>query len=198
MDELRTSAENQIDSHPSSGSAPGRGAGHADIPKVTGPSWKEIAELVGIASLVASLVFVGLQLKQAQDIAMSENDMALLQSQVDVRNALNAHALVWVKGASGESLSATDSIIFTNLVTMLNNEAFFDYLRATRLGQDDIAEVTLHDFAAYLHQHPGARRVWLAREESLIRYRSQLAKGGGTFSFWKDAILADLSALDAQ
>ena len=31
--------------------------------------WKDIAELVGLAALVASLVFVGLQLKQSQDIA---------------------------------------------------------------------------------------------------------------------------------
>ncbi len=34
--------------------------------------WKSIAELVGIAAIVASLVFVGLQLKQAQEIAIAE------------------------------------------------------------------------------------------------------------------------------
>jgi hypothetical protein len=33
--------------------------------------WKDIAELIGIVAIVASLVFVGLQLKQSQDIAIA-------------------------------------------------------------------------------------------------------------------------------
>ena len=34
--------------------------------------WKSIAELVGIVAIVASLVFVGLQLKQSQEIAIAD------------------------------------------------------------------------------------------------------------------------------
>ena len=33
--------------------------------------WKDIAELVGLVAIVASLVFVGLQLKQGQEIALA-------------------------------------------------------------------------------------------------------------------------------
>ena len=33
--------------------------------------WKSIAELIGIAAIVASLVFVGLQMKQSQEIAIA-------------------------------------------------------------------------------------------------------------------------------
>ena len=33
--------------------------------------WKEIAELIGLVAIVASLVFVGLQLKQSQEIALA-------------------------------------------------------------------------------------------------------------------------------
>ena len=35
------------------------------------PKWRDTAELIGIASIVASLIFVGLQLKQAQDFAIA-------------------------------------------------------------------------------------------------------------------------------
>lgn len=35
------------------------------------PNWRVAAELIGVASIVASLVFVGLQLKQAQDFAVA-------------------------------------------------------------------------------------------------------------------------------
>ena len=34
--------------------------------------WKDLVELTGIVAIVASLVFVGLQLKQSQDIAIAE------------------------------------------------------------------------------------------------------------------------------
>lgn len=34
-------------------------------------NWKDIAELVGIAAIVASLVFVGLQMRQSQEIAIA-------------------------------------------------------------------------------------------------------------------------------
>jgi hypothetical protein len=33
--------------------------------------WKDIAELIGIAAIVASLLFVGLQMKQSQEIAIA-------------------------------------------------------------------------------------------------------------------------------
>ena len=34
--------------------------------------WKDIAELIGIAAIVASLIFVGLQMKQDQQIAVAQ------------------------------------------------------------------------------------------------------------------------------
>jgi len=36
------------------------------------PGWKDTVELVGIAAIVASLVFVGLQMKQSQQIAIAD------------------------------------------------------------------------------------------------------------------------------
>jgi len=37
----------------------------------------EVAELVGIVAIVASLIFVGLQLKQASDIAQNEVSLGI-------------------------------------------------------------------------------------------------------------------------
>ena len=39
-------------------------------------NWREIAELFGIAAIVASLVFVGLQLRQDRQIAKSDSLVA--------------------------------------------------------------------------------------------------------------------------
>jgi hypothetical protein len=39
-------------------------------------NWKDIAEIVGIVAIIASLLFVGLQLKQSQDIALAASYQA--------------------------------------------------------------------------------------------------------------------------
>lgn len=39
-------------------------------------NWKAVAELIGIAAIVGSLVFVGLQMKQSRDIAIAEQYQA--------------------------------------------------------------------------------------------------------------------------
>ena len=50
--------------------------------------WKNIAELLGIAAIVASLIFVGLQLKQSQEIAIASQ----YQARADATMAFfNAH-----------------------------------------------------------------------------------------------------------
>ncbi len=60
-------------------------------------NWKDIAELIGIAAIVASLIFVGLQMQQSQEIAVGaqyqeranaaiENYMSQIQSDQALRN----------------------------------------------------------------------------------------------------------------
>ena len=44
--------------------------------KLKSKNWKNTAELVGIAAIVASLIFVGLQLKQSQEIALADQYQA--------------------------------------------------------------------------------------------------------------------------
>jgi hypothetical protein len=47
-------------------------------------SWRQSAELVGMAAIVASLVFVGLQLKQSQDIAISTQYNSRTSMAIDI------------------------------------------------------------------------------------------------------------------
>ncbi len=47
--------------------------------------WKDTAELIGIAAIVASLIFVGLELRQSQEIALSEAYQA--RASIEVANA---------------------------------------------------------------------------------------------------------------
>ncbi len=50
-------------------------------------SWKDIAELFGIAAIVASLIFVGLQMKQTKEIALSTAYQARATASMELRLA---------------------------------------------------------------------------------------------------------------
>ena len=47
---------------------------------MTSPNWKDIAELIAVVAIVASLIFVGLQLKQSQEIALANQFQARAQA----------------------------------------------------------------------------------------------------------------------
>ena len=108
--------------------------------------WKSIAELVGIAAIVASLVFVGLQLKQSQEIAIADqyqnrSDAALeywtAMTQSDATVAYWANRIVdfMESGAAEESLVslyeeegsehlAVALMVFRSNITVFDNYQF--------------------------------------------------------------------------
>ena len=49
-------------------------------------SWRNVAELFGVVAIVASLAFVGLQLKQSQEIAIASQYQARAEATMDFFN----------------------------------------------------------------------------------------------------------------
>ena len=62
--------------------------------------WKYIAELGGIAAVVASLIFVGLQLRQNQEIALAEISQNALESVVEINNDFHGAPLTQTQRGS--------------------------------------------------------------------------------------------------
>lgn len=108
--------------------------------------WKSIAELVGIAAIVASLLFVGLQLKQSQEIAIADQyqnraDAALgyytemMQSSDTVAYVANLFVKRIETGAADESVVsfyeengatqlAISYLVFRSNITVFDNYHF--------------------------------------------------------------------------
>ena len=123
-------------------------------------SWKETAELVGIGAVVASLVFVALQIRQSQDIAIAETRATRQASLVELNNGIAEHADTWAKGISGEPLSPAEQVVFERLVNNLHYQYWTSFDRTRRFGQETSLALTVADFAMFLYDNPGARRVW--------------------------------------
>lgn len=72
--------------------------------------------IIGIFGVVAGLVFVGVQIRQANDIAYAELTTWMEESRLISHQAIIDNAEVWRKGCAGDALSADDQIIFEHFV----------------------------------------------------------------------------------
>ena len=157
---------------------------------------KDSAELIGIVAIVASLIFVGLQMQQAEVIARSEMNASILANRIEMHAAIIEHPDIWERGNNGEKLEPDEATIFSRQVTIINDEAFFSVQQSLIWGLPEMAEADMAIFAAYLHENPGALGVWRGREDRLNYYRSQAMPDEQVTSFWIQGIESKMKLFD--
>ena len=159
-------------------------------------SWKDAAELIGIAAILISLVFVGFQLKQAEEIAVAEMNLSLVSIGIESANLINSNVETWRKGNSEAELTADERIIFDNIVEAISTRYFVETRHAMRLGQTGQAEAMLHDWSGFLFDNPGAREVWFRQQTRTYDLRKTLNPSGESFRYFTEAVESDLRKLD--
>jgi hypothetical protein len=128
---------------------------------------KDVAELLGLVAIVASLVFVGMQLRQEQKIAIAEGYSSYFSSRIEVANSIKEHVVIWKKGAAGHELEEAEAAIFALLVFQVGDSNVQGYLH-TQLVEGEVgAEFIIQEFARFLYHNPGAREVWVRRVKFL-------------------------------
>lgn len=164
---------------------------------VTFKKFNEVAELLGMVAIVASLIFVGMQLRQSQRIALAEVEAANSATSIELASLLSDHSEVWVRGIAGEELEGADAEVFESIMVTLSDSAYSKQEQFRLLGDDQLAGAVVHEFAAYLHDRPGARRAWTEREASLKNSRSLLDPlAVEVVSDYVDTIMKDFTELD--
>ena len=75
-------------------------------------NWKDIAEFVGIAAIVASLIFVGLQMKQSHEIALAAQYQARAETVMNLHQTLieadKTPRIAALRNGLSESVTASD------------------------------------------------------------------------------------------
>ena len=160
--------------------------------------WNDWLEGIGIIAIVASLIFVGLQLRQAEKIASAESYASTMSNLIEVGNTVKADVNIWNRGATGEELTGDETAIFAVLVRQINDSAYFGYMQVLELSGEEEARYNAADFAIFLYNNPGAQRVWLAREEYLIKYRDLINPTVDNFSTWKEMVMDDMAILESK
>ena len=154
----------------------------------------EWLQLVGMAAVVASLVFVGLQIKQSDEIAMVELlDNAAIRN-IELSTLRANHADVWHKACLGDDLSPSEKAIAANIYFsyLQNNWNAWIRVRATGYGPAQPNYLT-DTVAANLHRYSGLRKIaesyrdWRTNNSALDAVNSQI---------YQDAIVNRLAELE--
>ena len=81
--------------------------------------WKAIAEFIGIGAIVASLVFVGVELQQSRQIALAARQHEQMERELAVHDLIVENIPLLLKMGSGERLSEEEEILANRLVRTL-------------------------------------------------------------------------------
>ncbi len=124
--------------------------------------WKVLAESIGILAIVASLVFVGVQLQQDRNLAsvqvLTDKDSA----QIEWAGLLRDNLGTWMRGLDGEELDDSEHATFEMLAGVWFDKKSNLHQRVRRLGMSDgLGAAT--ETANILLSHTGLMKAWKKR-----------------------------------
>jgi hypothetical protein len=158
------------------------------------PDWKETAELIGLFAILASLIFVAMQLQQQEKMLSLEMRNSMVSNLVAVNEQIIDHPDTWVRGNTGEELDATEFVIYESLLTNLNDYYFQLYSTFHELIPASEEQV-LSMYAGFLARNPGAYRVWIDREQQLNADRTAVDPKETVTSDWIEMIEARIAII---
>ena len=120
-------------------------------------------QVIGIAAVVASLIFVGMQIKQSDEIALAEVLESVAARAIEERALVTAHADTWHKACLGEQLTAQERLIAANLYMNYLQNNFNSWVRLQETGIGGTGSGFLIDaYAANIHRYPGFKQMALS------------------------------------
>ena len=158
--------------------------------------FREWLEVVGIFAVVVSLVFVGLQMRQTQQIAIAEMNWNNMIGEIESRSAIYEYPDIWAKGNAGDTLNPSESVIYTTLIRDFNSLQFTRFSNFLALtGDESSLGVVISDTSGFLFENPGARREWETLRDKFRRHRDPHVPGGYR-SHFEELVRAQLAVLD--
>ena len=115
---------------------------------------------------MASLVFVGLQVRQTDTIASLEGQEYAVQRHYDMLSLMTEFAEVWQRGCSGEELNTTERVQFAKILAVYQNNNFAGWRRLHLSSyRDGSSDYNINASAANIHRYPGFAATYHALAE---------------------------------
>jgi len=162
---------------------------------------REWLEIVGLLGVVASLVFVGLEVRQSRQIAYMDQLGVARQLVSDYRQMLIANSDVWFRGCSGDELSDSERFVFTQLALELQDTVFTLTARGN-IGLYASSSRWLDNGVATFHRYPAVQEAIMAANEANVEFTESTDSSefaGGAFVGISESIFrrfAELNTLE--
>lgn len=121
--------------------------------------WKNIAELIGIAALIASLLFVGLQLQQDREIATAQLFADYDNTILEWGGLVSDNSGAWIRGLKGKDLDETETVTFYTLGGTFFFKEAGRYVRARTLLSYS-PSLVVNYVAQTIFKYPALESVW--------------------------------------
>ena len=118
-------------------------------------NWKVTAEFVGILAIVASLMFLALEVRQSRQIGSSELAAREVETQNQLRELLLAHAGTWTRGCAGEELSELERSQYAQIFRGYTVGLFWGWVASKDSIVDFDKKYGVNAYAANYHRYPG-------------------------------------------
>jgi hypothetical protein len=122
-------------------------------------NWKDIAELIGIAAIVISLIFVGLQLQQDREIATAQLFADYDNTVLEWGGLISDNHDVWSRGLKGKELDEAESATFYTLGGTFFFKEGGRFVRAQTMSSYSPSRVVNY-VAQTIFKYPALERVW--------------------------------------
>jgi len=164
--------------------------------KVNLTNWKDTADLIGMAAIVASLIFVGLQLHQDRELATAQWYMEGSTSYIEMSQLITDNESVWIKGLNGEELPLEDRAKFDQIARSWHLRKLNVYYASQWTDfndQEQWGRSTAYD----LYKHPGLRRWFTKFRADFAPRRSERGRQTIHTNF-SDLVEIKLAEFDAE
>ena len=123
-------------------------------------SWRYIAEIIALLSVVVSLLFVGFELRMNREVANTDSAGTAATVTPELIDLLISHPSIWMRGCADEELTGEEEVVFGGLVRAVDRHLFFRFLRA-RDGILSLDPTNMaRDIARQRALYPGFDRKW--------------------------------------
>ena len=156
--------------------------------------WKTTIEVIGVAAIVASLIFVGLQLQQDRRIAEAESYLDAAVQITELGQLINNNRDVWIRGLDGEDLTHEEELAFRTIYWSVWVRKISQWQRAQRLDAGDSDSIS-QGFAYNLMLYPGLRRTFERNRADLTKKRAAFGRDTSDAVFAAE-LLKHLAVLD--
>ena len=104
--------------------------------------WEDPKELVGIAAIVGSLKFVGLEMRPSQRLALGGATAVIFENNIEALSEIDEHSSIWARGGQNQDLAEEELVICRNLQVFGPGRQFSN---SSRYSERDI----IIDYASY-------------------------------------------------